>query len=428
MARNGLRARAAVGGAALAMVLATGVVSAQDGSPSGDAVGLDMWARADAAAFMPSVVDAFNASHPDVRIDLTLVPSDQVTQKFAAAAAGGTGPDIVSVDIARVAQYANAGWFVDITDRAATLPYADTLSPSHLQLATVADRLYALPFTADVSVLNYNKELFRQAGLDPDKPPTTWEEISAAATAIRALGDDTYGYYFSGACGGCMAFTFLPFVWANGGDVLSGTGADVKPTLYPNDQLRSALEFYNGLWTSGVVHPQAQTDTGADQFGPFFSGKVGMYVQGTFPLPTLRSDHPEIDWGATPVPGTTSGSAAFTGGDSIALTTQSQDRAEAAWTALSWLTDQGQRELAAAGVLPTRSDIAATDYAASDPRLSVFADALAVGHTPNVEQVAELFYDPNGPWGAMVYDGIFDGNFDEAMQTGQTAMEELLAE
>lgn len=405
-----------------ALLSSSGVVVAQE------PVTLQMWGRADLAAFLPSVVDAFNASHDDVQIELTLVPSDQVTQKFAAAAAGGTGPDIVSVDLARVGQYANAGWFADLTDSANALPYLDTLSPSHLKLATVDDRVYALPFTADVSVLNWNKDLFEQAGLDPEHGPTTWAEIEEAAKAIRALGDDKYGFYFSGACGGCMAFTFLPFVWANGGDVLTGTGADVQPTIYPNDELKSALEFFNGLWTSDVVHPQAQTDTGADQFGPFFSGNVGMYVQGTFPLPTLKNDYPEINWGATPVPGTTSGTAAFTGGDSIAATVQSQAHPEETWEAVRWLTDEGQRELAKLGVLPTRSDIAATDYAASDPRLAVFADALQVGHTPNVEEVAELFYDPNGPWGEVVYDGIFNGNFDEAMQNGQATMEEMLAE
>jgi multiple sugar transport system substrate-binding protein len=409
-------------------VPATPVAATPAVTPAGAAVTLEMWSRADLAAFLPAVIDAFNASHTNVQIKLTLIPDDQVTQKFAAAASGGAGPDIVSVDLARVSQYAAAGWFSDITANVATLTYKDKLSPSHLTLATVGDKTYALPFTADVSVLNYNKDLFTKAGLDPEKPPTTWAEISDAAKKIRALGDDTYGFYFSGACGGCMAFTFLPFTWANGGDVLSGTGTDVKPTIYPNEQLKAALQFFNTMWKDGVVHPQAQTDTGADQFGPFFSGKVGMYIQGTFPLPTLKKDHPEINWGATPIPGTTSGAAAFTGGDSVALTKQSEAHAAEAWEALAWLTDGGQKELAKAGVLPTRSDIAATDYAAADPRLAVFADALAVGHTPNVEQVAPLFYDPNGPWGAVVYDGIFNGNFDDAMKTGQKAMEDLLAQ
>ncbi len=438
--KNPLRTLLAIGAiaavAAACSSSATPAVSAPSGTstpsvapsvaPPVAPVTLQMWGRADLQAFLPAVVDAFNANHTNVQVKLTLIPDDQVVQKFTAAAAGGTGPDIVSVDLATVASYAQNGWFSDITDKANALTYKSTLSPSHLALATVNSKIYALPFTADVSVLNYNKDLFTKAGLDPNKPPTTWAEIQADATAIRKLGGTTYGFYFSGACAGCMAFTFLPFTWANGADVLSGTGANVKPTISPNPQLKSALEFFHTLWTSGVVDPEAKTDTGTDQFGPFSSGNVGMYIQGTFPLASLKKDHPNINWGATVIPGTTSGSAAFTGGDSIALTKQSDAHAAEAWTALSWMTDAGQKVLAQQGVLPTRSDIAASDYAAQDPRLAVFANALKVGHTPNVTIVSQLFYDGNGPWGALVYDAIFNGNIDAAMQTCQTKMEKLL--
>jgi multiple sugar transport system substrate-binding protein len=90
------------------------------------------------------------------------------------------------------------------------------------------------------------------------------------------------------------------------------------------------------------------------------------------------------------------------------------------------MTNEGQTALAKAGVLPTRSDIATSAYAAQDPRLAVFADALKVGHTPNIDKVAALFYDANGPWGRVVFDGIFKGNIDAAMQQGQKDFESLI--
>jgi multiple sugar transport system substrate-binding protein len=415
--------------AAVAAAVAALMTAGCTASGSDDGVTtLQMWGRSDNEAFLPDLVDAFNRNHKDVQIDLALIPSAQVAQKFSAAASGGEGPDLVSLDIATVPQYADAGWLQDITDKAGDLDYRDQLSPSHIELATLDDSLYALPFTADVSVLYYNKTLFERAGLDPETPPTTWVEVREAADAITALGDGSTGYYFSGACGGCMAFTLLPYVWADGGEVLTDNGDAVAATIESNDSLKGTLELFRDMWAGGDVAAQSTTDSGADQFGPFFSGTTGMFVNGSYPLGTLKSEHPDIDFGVTVVPGSSAGAgAAYTGGDSIAITNTASD-AEAAWEALEWFTSDGQSELAAAGVLPTRLDIADTEYAQADPRNAVFAEALRVGHTPNSLAVAELFFDNNGPWSALMQRAIFDGDIDGAMTDAQSAMEEVLAD
>jgi len=412
-----------------AAVLAVGLAACGGGSESpddGDVSTLTMWGRSDNEGFLPDLVDTFNSTHDDIRIDLTLVPSEQVAQKFSAAAAGGTSPDLVSLDVATVPQYASAGWLRDVTAELEALDYADELSPSHLELATLDDAVYAFPFTADVSVLYYNKGLFERAGLDPESPPATWDEILDAARAVDALGDDTSGYYFSGACAGCMAFTFLPYVWAQGGDVLTGSGQDVQATVSPNPELEQALDFFRTLWTEGVVDEQSTTDTGADQFGPFFSGTTGMFVNGSYPYGTLVDEYPDIDFGMTVVPSQDgSGSAAYTGGDSVAVTAAAQDE-EAALTALTWFSDEGQRALAEAGVLPTRLDVAQEVYVASDERLQVLVDALAVGHTPSSVDVAALFFDNTGPWSSLVQAAIFDGEGASAMPAAQDEMTDIL--
>ena len=129
----------------------------------------------------------------------------------------------------------------------------ETLSPSHVRLARYEGDLYGLPFTAEGSILLYNKNLFEQAGLDPDSPPTTWEELYDAAVAIDALGDDIYGYYFAGSCAGCNAFTYLPLIWASGGDVLNEDGTESTVAVDPT--VRAALEFYKQMWDEGLIPP-----------------------------------------------------------------------------------------------------------------------------------------------------------------------------
>ena len=76
--------------------------------------------------------------------------------------------------------------------------------------------------------------------------------------SFRALGEDTYGFYFSGACAGCNAFTFLPLIWASGGDVLSEDAT--TPTL-EDPAVRAALEFYHQMWADGLM--PARTDPSA---------------------------------------------------------------------------------------------------------------------------------------------------------------------
>lgn len=400
----------------------------EPGKTDGGVQTLTMWARSDDEGFLPDLVDEFNASHDDLQLKLTLIPSAQVVQKYSTAASTGSGPDIAAIEIGTIPQFTSTGWLQDITDDVQAQPYLDSLSPAHLEQGAVGDRNFAVPLTADVSVLYWNKGLFKQAGLDPETSPATWADIETAAKAITALGDGDSGYFFSGACAGCMAFTMLPYVWAGGGEVLDSDGDSVTPTLSPNPQLESTLTFLRGMVDDGLVPDTAQTENGSDQFGPFFSGKVGMFVQGTYPFAQLKENYPDVDFGITPVPSEDgSGTASFAGGDDLAIT-KGTDK-EAGMTVLKWFMDEGQQSLAAKGILPIRSDIAEGTYLQQDPRNAVFVEALKVGHTPKAAKVSSVFFDNNGPFGSLVQTALFgDGSISDAMKDAQTAAESALAQ
>jgi len=184
---------------------------------------LTMWARTDVQNFLPQVIEAFNASH-DAQIEVQFVPPSELVQKFATAAAGGSAPDLLSLDLIYTPAFAAAGQLVDLTDIAQALPYFDQLSPAHIQAGSYEGRIYGVPFSADSSVLLWNKDLYTQAGNDPEDGPSNWAEIESQAAAVRALGGDIYGYYFLGACAGCNAFTFLPYIWSQGTDIVSEGG------------------------------------------------------------------------------------------------------------------------------------------------------------------------------------------------------------
>ncbi|MCA9890113.1 MAG: sugar ABC transporter substrate-binding protein, partial [Anaerolineae bacterium] len=235
--------------AALVLLMGILVISIAPLSAQDEPVTMTMWVRSISFS-VQTLVDEWNATH-DNQIELTEVPSGEFVTKLGAAVAAGEAPDIASIDLIYTPAFASAGQLTDLTEFVNQLAYVDDLSPAHMTLGEFEGRNYAVPFAAEGSFLIYNVDLFEQAGLDPENPPTTWAEVLDAARAISALGDDIYGYYFAGNCAGCNAFTFLPFIWASGGDVLSSDFSE--PTLEEDPMVREALQLYRTMWEEGLI-------------------------------------------------------------------------------------------------------------------------------------------------------------------------------
>jgi multiple sugar transport system substrate-binding protein len=414
----GIAGLAAAGGLRRAPAAASRLPTAQDG------VTISFWSRDSGEVLVEPVIAAWNESHPN-QIETTFIPGDQFVQKFAAAVAGGEAPDLIAVDLIYMPAFSAAGQMTDITDQARALPFYEQLSPPHMNLGTYQDRLYSLPFNADGSFLLYNKNLFTEAGLDPETPPTTWAEITDAANKITALGDGKYGFYFSGSCPGCNAFTLLPYVWASGGDVLSEDGAQATLT---DPAVKAMLEFVHGLWDAKQIPPAAQIDTGTDFFNTFATGTIGMVGTGAFAIAELKLNFPEVDFGVTPLPGQSGGQSSFAGGDTIAIPTGSE-RVDEAFEFMTWyLSDEVQVEqLAKNNGLTLRTDLVENKYSQQDPRYIVVANAMYGGRTPYSLTYNQLFNDANSPWLTMLQRAIFDGEIDEAIAAAQESFTEIIA-
>jgi len=372
---------------------------------------------------MQPLVDAYNKSH-ETQVKLTLVPAgSSFTQKLTSAVASGSGPDLVSLNLVYAPYFADAGQLLDVTDRANKLGYLDQLNESERNLGTWEDKLYALPFTGDASALFYNKDLFEQAGLDPNKPPTTWAEIKKAAEAITALGDGNYGYYFPGSGSGWNLFTFTPYIWADGGDVLTGEGADQKATL-DDPKVADALQFYRDLWTAKVIPDSAQSDDGTQILSLFAGGKVGMLANGSFAYSELTNKYPDVNFGIAPIPGANDGSASFSGGDTLAITKNSQN-ADAAWDFVAWATskDTQSKYVAGAGVVPIREDAVPAD---ASENFQALVTAMANGQTPKSTVYSQLFEDPTGPWANLIHNSVFEGDIPGEVQTAQQEWTKIL--
>ena len=179
---------------AITAITACGGSDESGSSSSGPAKGtITLWARDTQKAFMGPLADAYNKSHK-AQVKVSIIPSAQFVQKFGTAASSGDAPDVASIDLVFLPYFASQGALADISSLAEKLPYKDDLSPAHSKLADWEGKTYALPFTAEASVLFYNKKLFKRAGLDPDKPPSNYAEMIEAAKKVRALGPKSVSY------------------------------------------------------------------------------------------------------------------------------------------------------------------------------------------------------------------------------------------
>jgi len=389
---------------------------------SGEADELTMWARSSTQDYTQALVDEYNDSH-DTQIKLTIVASDSFQQKVGAAAGAGSLPDILASDVVYAPNYAKQSVYLDITDRIAELPFGEDLVSAHIEASTFDGKTYAVPHKVDSSFIFYNKDLFTAAGLDPENPPTTYDEIYEAAKAITALGDDTYGFYFPGNCAGCNAYT--SFGVARAGDEVP-ISADGQTADIDSDALQDWFGLYQRLYADGLVPSGASTGDSTTQQEPFLQGKVGIWPNGSYSIPTVN-EAVDFEWGYMPL-ATADGSSTgtFVGGDVVGVTSTTEN-ADAAWDFIEWsLGDDAQVDIVAKdGNLPVRVDLAENEYTAADPRLTAITEGMADGYTPSTLPYGEAINSPNGPW-LTAMRGVVFNNESDALAEGQKAIQALI--
>lgn len=411
--------RTVSGAAVAAALLVPGQLAAEEFS---------IWVRSDGSEFMPKLVEAYNA-RGEHKADLQIVPVNELVQKYAIASAGGSAPDALSLDLIYTPAFAEQGQLRDLTEFAKSLPYFDSLSKAHLSVGTVDGKIYGLPFSGDASLLLWNKDLYEKAGLDPEDGPSSWAEIQEDAKAIAALDDETYGFYFSGNCGGCNIFTFAPLIWASDGEVLSEDG---KKAMLDSPKAVEAIDFYRGMVADGLVPAGSQTDNGANFFAAFANGNIGISPSGSFAIGALNNQYPDLNYGVTFIPGQEEGNwSSFAGGDNIVISAGTekgkipaiQDFIEFAYS------PEGQTILAQNGAMPVRGDIAEEALAGLDERYLISAEAMANGRTPYTVVFNDLINSSNGPWVTTLNRAFFassEEDMRQAVADGQAQMQSVI--
>ncbi|BCY08505.1 ABC transporter substrate-binding protein [Actinoplanes sp. L3-i22] len=377
---------------------AAGVDGVDDGAE------LTLWTRAPLEFQAKALVDAYNKAHKN-QVKLTIVPNDDYVAKVGAAAGAGQLPDLFAADIVYVPNWTKAGLFSDLTDSIGKLPYADKINQGHLQAGTYEGKKYVLPFVLDLSVIFWNKKLYKEAGLDPEKGPTTLDEFKQQALAVQKLNKPgVYGSYFGGNCGGCNVFTWFPMIWASGEEVMNPEGTS---SLLNGPAAQKVYSTWRDLQTAGALAPGSKDETGATWVAAFQQNKIGVMP---YPATLLSTAAKTVDVGVTAIPGVSGGSSTFVGGDGIGISKDSK-KAQQSWNFMSWLMSEDAQVnvLAANNSSVARTDLSDNQYAAKDPRLVTINKAAASpqSKTPVSVNFQQAFNAPGSPWVTLLRNQVY---------------------
>lgn len=300
------------------------------------------------------LIDAFQRTHPDIRIKPQGVATKDVLTKLRTDTAAGSPPDMAQIGWSKMAEAATSLPLVpvqDIPPANAWSSHVAGISPAIMKAVEKGGKVWAMPYTMSVPVLYINAGLFRKAGLDPAKPPATIEDIKTAAMKIKAQGAE--GAYFDMANAGKSDFLTQSIVASNGGSLV---GADGSITLDQPPAVQ-ALTTMSDLTKSGA-QPAVSTD---DATAAFAAGKLGMLVTSTALLASLEKAATgkfELQTGAFPGFAGKPARPTYSGAGLAVLAKDDRHR-QAAWEFIRFLSsEQGYTIITSTiGYLPLRESI-----------------------------------------------------------------------
>jgi ABC-type glycerol-3-phosphate transport system substrate-binding protein len=249
---------------------------------------------------MKAVVDDFNASQNKIFVDI--LSTSNIQAKTLLATSAGVPPDIAGLASGDVAQYADdhAATLLDDYVKEAGISEKDYVK-AYWDIGVYDGHIYSLPSVPASTALHYNKTLLRQAGLDPEKPPTTFKELDEMAKAITKKRPD----------GKLQVAGFIPaepgwwnFGWGFffGGKLLDENG---KITANSKENVRAFEWVADYSRRNGADVMQAFKQGFGNFSSPqnaFMSNEVAMEIQGVWMYNFIHTYQPNMDWGAAPFP------------------------------------------------------------------------------------------------------------------------------
>ena len=264
----------------LALVLATALVApALTATPVAADTVINAWVRnytLNTDSPWKTAKTAFEAKHPGVTVNLSPAPYDEQYQRIILSKAGGVKPDIFQMDQIWVGEMADKQIAANLDSYYATWDQASDIPANFAASSKWKGSQFGVWAYTDVRLFLWNKEIFTQAGLDPEKPPQTWSELIADAKQIQQKVPDVWGIGFPAAAQEGTADRWYPFLFMSGGSILDPDG---KQAVFNSDAGVKALQFEADLVNKEGVTPKAILTQDADAVhAAFLAGQYAMML------------------------------------------------------------------------------------------------------------------------------------------------------
>lgn len=259
-------------------------------------------------------VAEFNKTYPNVTIQSKDAFPCEDPAKFTAQLQAGSETDTFYSYMTDLQQVLDAGQAEDITDYVndKTIPALNDIDPGVIGVLKDGGKLYGLPTSNYQMGLIYNRKIFQDAGLDPNKPPTTWDEIRQDAKVIQdKLGSKGINGFMENAGGNQGGWHLVSEMFGVGSKAVNDDGTKAA---FNNDQTKSILSTLQQMrWTDKSL-PAAPGLQWGDVQKAMGTGKIGMYVGAPDDIPLVvqqyKADYKNL--GMAPIPGVRPRSSAAT--------------------------------------------------------------------------------------------------------------------
>ena len=313
-----------------------------------------------------SITKKFSDTNPNITVNMDITPWDSLMQKLLSTMSTGQGPDVVAIHFQYLPQYAKSGYIMDLSSsmKAGTDLDPANWPPALVDLLKYDGKYYAAPINYATLMLYYNKDMFKAAGLDPEKPPTTWAEWMDTAKKLSKQdnGNNTYGLVI----GEKETIPNWPlFLWGNGGDIIKNGKSNLT-----DPKTVEALKIWADLVKNNKISPPGLTGAEADKL--FESKKAAMEVSG--PWLTEGFNKAGLNYGVTALPAGPAGPVTLA--DTVLLlVNKSSKNADAAIKFVQhWNSKESQLTFATStGFPPARIDLISSPDLAKNPWSVKFA-------------------------------------------------------
>lgn len=387
--------RAAIVGTTALILLLTGCSSTPADYSAGGSEGkteVALWHYWDGvnADQLDSLVERFNNTHDDVKVVASNVPNSNFLTKLKTSATSKTLPDIAIGDLVWVPQIAQMGTLSDLS-QVVSKDVINDINPALQEFGSIEGKQVSVPVSANNLAYMYNREVFRDAGLDPDNPPATWDELlEQGKKIVEKTGKPGYDLYTeAGDNGEGLTWNFQVSLWQAGGEFLN---QDNSAAAFNTPEGLKAAEFWMSLLSSGVSKYAG--------WGEFEKGNGGAAQEGSWMVGIWAQD-PPFDFDVAPLPHPQGGKPVTNlGGEQAMIFENSPETTRAAGEFIEWLL-QPEQVLAwseATGMIPVLQSVAQGDQyrtwvAENEPRLMPYVEQMAYARTrPNTPLYPKISY------------------------------------